>query len=184
MKVNDQNENENSFSEEETKLLKKYIEEYNDLYQKVLILSQSEFFENMRKRVEIVFKSKLNNYSPNSILNIENYIKDNIYNQDYKLALIIKKNVSNRTKREIALHYFRGEIIPHCSEDKKDDYYIHTCGHRFQFFRYKSNNNILSNKVFNINNPHSIRYDYILYCIKCNMIYKSSLIKFNVIKTI
>ena len=178
MKVNDQNENENSFSEEENKLLKKYIEEYNDLYQKILILSQSEFFENIRKRVEIVVKSKLKNYSPNSILNIENYIKENIYNPDYKLALIIKKNITNRTKREIALHYFRGEIIPHCSEDKKDDYYIHTCGQRFQFFRYKSNNNILNNKVVNINNPHCIRYDYILYCIKCNMIYKSSLIKF------
>ena len=164
------NEQDDSYlTVEENRLLKKYIEEYNDLYQKILILSETDFLENIKKRVEIVIKSKIKNYSENSITNIENYLKDNIYLPDYKFATIIKKNVLNRTKREIALHYFRGEIIPHCSEDKKDDYYIHICGERFQFFRYKSNN---------INNHHGIHYDYILYCIKCNMIYKSSLIKF------
>ena len=167
MKDNEQEEN--YLSVEEKKLLKKYIEEYNDLYQKILILSFSDFLENIKKRVEIVIKSKIKNYSHNSITNVENYLKENIYLPDYKFATIIKKNILNRTKRELALHYFRGEIIPHCSEDKKDDYYIHICGERFQFFRYKSNN---------IKNYHGIHYDYILYCIKCNMIYKSSLIKF------
>ena len=178
MKNNEQNENEDSFSEEENKLLKKYIEEYNDLYQKILMIPQEDFIENIRKRVEIITKKKLNDYSPNTILNIENYLKENIYTPDYKFASIIKKNVLNRTKREIALHYFRGEIIPHCSEDKKDDYYIHVCGERFQFFRYKSNNNTLNNNIFSLNNHPGIHYDYILYCIKCNMVYKSSLIKF------
>ena len=152
MKNNEQNENEDSFSEEEKKLLKKYIEEYNDLYQKILMIPQEDFIENIRKRVEIITKKKLNDYSPNTILNIENYLKENIYTPDYKFASIIKKNVLNRTKREIALHYFRGEIIPHCSEDKKDDYYIHVCGERFQFFRYKSNNNTLNNNIFSLNN--------------------------------
>ena len=176
MKENEQSEI--SFTEEENKLLKKYLEEYNDLYQKILNLSELEFIENIRKRIEIIVKSKLKNYSQESITNIEKYLKENIYIPDFKFASLIKKNVLNRTKRELALHYFRGEIIPHCSEDKKDDYYIHACGQRFQFFRYKSNNNALNANNFNLNYHHGIHYDYILYCIKCNMIYKSSLIKF------
>ena len=175
----DDEKNEDNFTDEEKKLYNKYFDEYNDIYQKILILSELEFIENMKKRVEIAIKSKIKNYTSNSLSKIEKFIKENIYMPDYKLASIIKKNILNRTKREIALHYFRGEIIPHCTEDKKDDYYIHTCGERFQFFRYKLNNNILNNN--NVNNPNhhqGIYYDYILYCIKCNMIYKSSLVKF------
>ena len=179
--MKDDEQNEVIFSDEEKKLYKKYLDEYNDIYQKILILSESEFNENIKKRVEIALKSKIKNYSSNTLLKIEKYIKEEVYTPDYKLASIIKKNILNRTKREIALHYFRGEIIPHCGEDKRDDYYIHTCGERFQFFRYKINNNFPNNNLNNLNNINhhqGIHYDYILYCIKCNMIYKSSLIKF------
>ena len=177
MKKNEQQQK-IEFTEEEKKLLKKYIEEYNDLYQKILILSESDLFENIQKRVEITEKSKFKNYSPKSIQIIEDYIKENIYIPDYKFALSIKKSILNRAKRELALHYFRGEIIPHCAGDQKDNYYIHTCGERLQFFRFKSNNNISNIDNNNLNIHHGIHYDYILYCIKCNMIYKSSLIKF------
>ena len=177
MKENEQNEK-IEFTDEENKLLKKYIEEYNDLYQKILILPESDLFENIQNRVEIMEKSKFKNYSPKSLQIIKDYLKEKIYIPDYKFALVIKKNILNRTKRELALHYFRGEIIPHCSGDKKDDYYIHTCGERFQFFRYKLNNNIPNISNNNLNHHHGIHYDYILFCIKCDMIYKSSLIKF------
>ena len=170
--------NKKNFTDEENKLIKKYIEEYNDLYQKILILSEHDFIENITKRVEIISKSKFKHFSQNSIKSIEKFIKDNIYIPDFKFASIIKKNIINRTKREKALHYFRGEIIPHCTEDKKDDYYIHICGERFQIFRYKSNNGILLNNINSINNNQGMHYDYILFCIKCNMIYKSTLIQF------
>ena len=177
MKDNEQEEI--SFSDEEKKLLNKYIEEYNDLYQKILILSDSDFLENIKKKVIITLKSKIKNYSENTIKKVEDYLKEEIYLPDYKFASIIKKNILNRTKREKALHYFRGEIIPHCSEDKKDDYYIHVCGERFQFFRYKINNynthNLTNNNIYY---GQGIYYDYILYCIKCDLIYRSSLIKF------
>ena len=177
MKDNEQEEI--SFSDEEKKLLNKYIEEYNDLYQKILILSDSDFLENIKKKVIIALKSKIKNYSQNNIKKVEDYLKEKIYIPDYKFASIIKKNILNRTKREKALHYFRGEIIPHCSEDKKDDYYIHVCGERFQFFRYKINNNNTQNLTNNnIYYGQGIYYDYILYCIKCDLIYRSSLIKF------
>mgnify|MGYP003571305098 CR=1 FL=1 len=177
MKDNEQEEI--GFSDEEKKLLNKYIEEYNDLFQKILILSDSDFLENIKKKVIITLKSKIKNYSQNTIKKVEDYLKEEIYLPDYKFASIIKKNILNRTKREKALHYFRGEIIPHCSEDKKDDYYIHVCGERFQFFRYKINNNNTHNLTNNnIYYGQGIYYDYILYCIKCDLIYRSSLIKF------
>ena len=41
-------------------------------------------------------------------------------------------------------HYFNEEIIPHCENDKKDGYYTHTCGKKFEIFKYK-NNNIFEN---------------------------------------
>ena len=163
-----------SFNDEEKKLLNKYLDEYNDLYQKILILSESDFMENIKKKVVITIKSKIKNYSLKSIKKIEDYLKEEIYLPDYKLAKAIKKIILNRSKREKALHYFRGEIIPHCPEDKKDDYYIHTCGKRFQFFKHKTNNNLNND----LSQHNGIYYDYILYCIECNLIYKSSLIKF------
>ena len=39
------------FSLEEKKLYKKYIEEYNDLFQKILILSPSEFITKLTELV-------------------------------------------------------------------------------------------------------------------------------------
>ena len=87
--MKDDEQNDDNFSEEEKKLLKKYIDEYNDIYQKILLLSESDFNENIKKRIEITVKSKLKNYSPNSIVKIENYLKDNIYTQDLKFASII-----------------------------------------------------------------------------------------------
>ena len=35
------------FTEEEEKLLKKYIEEYNDTYPKILLLNPFEFFQKL-----------------------------------------------------------------------------------------------------------------------------------------
>ena len=163
----------NSFSfkdltEDEQKLLQKYLDEYNDIYQKIFLLSPNALIENIKKKVEISIKSKIKNYSPLTINKIEDYLTNKIYLPDLKFASIIKRNIEKRTKREIQLHYFRGEIIPHCNQDKKGDFYVHSCGEIFQFFRYKSSN---------------IHYDYVLYCQKCDMIYKSNLIKFLCNKT-
>ena len=39
------NEHKISFNEDEKRLLKKYIEEYNDIYQKILLLTPEEFIK-------------------------------------------------------------------------------------------------------------------------------------------
>ena len=177
------------FDEEEEKLLKKYLEEYNDTYPKILLLNPFEFFQNIIKGLELTLKDKINGFSSNSKSKIEDYLIEKIYPSDYKFALFIKKNIKNRTKEEISSHYFKGEILAHCEDDKFNNYYIHTCGEKFQFFKYKiSNENkfiskyLFDNNSFKSNNnnldkKHS-QYDIFLFCEKCEMIYKSNFIKF------
>ena len=176
------------FNEEEEKLLKKYLEEYNDTYPKILLLNPFEFFQNIIKGLELTLKDKINGFSSNSKSKIEDYLIEKIYPSDYKFALFIKKNIKNRTKEEISSHYFKGEILAHCEDDKCSNYYIHTCGEKFQFFKYKiSNENkfiskyLFDNNSFNTNsnNPDKkhAQYDIFLFCEKCEMIYKSNFIK-------
>ena len=50
-------------SSEEEKLFKKYLEEYHELYQKILILTPNDFIQSMKKRVEISMKEKINGFS-------------------------------------------------------------------------------------------------------------------------
>jgi hypothetical protein len=141
MKQNNNKEINNiSFSTEEEKLLKKYLDEYNDLYEKILLLCSDDFLQLIRKRVEITLKEKFNGFSQDSKKVVENFIMEKVYINDYKYALFVKKNILKRIPSEVNI--FKEEIIPHCEKDKKDGYYIHTCGHKFQVFKYKPNNNI------------------------------------------
>ena len=164
------------FSKEEQKLFKKYIDEYNDIYEKIFILSRDEFFNNLRKRVEISLKERINFFQKFSINKIEEYFKEKYYIPELKIALIAKKHILKSNSKDNEKNYFNGEIIPHCDKDKQNNYYIHSCGEKFYFFKYKisaknTENDINDNFFFRKIN------DYILYCIKCNNIYKSSMIK-------
>ena len=169
-------------SPEEEKLLKKYIEEYNELYQKILILSPNDFIQTLSKRVKIVLKEKINGFSTTNKTKVENFILDKIYSNDYKYSLFAKRNILQRDVNEMNNHYFIGEIIPHCDKDKKEGYYIHSCGKKFQTFKYK--NYIcfenLGKKKSEEKNDTKI---FLLYCDECDMIYKSNLIKFRCFST-
>ena len=164
-------------SSEEEKLLKKYFEEYNELFEKILILTPSDFIQSMKKRVEITLKEKINGFSNNSKTKIEDLIIEKIYCHDYKYALFAKKKINNRKKSDINSHYFNNQIIPHCERDKKYGYYIHTCGSKFQTYKYKPVNYSLLIKD-DKNNLNNNEFEYLLYCMECDMIYKSDLIKF------
>ena len=170
------NENNNniSFSPEEEKLFKKYFEEYNELYQKIILLSSNDFMQCLTKRVEISLKEKFNGFSQKAKAVVENFILEKIYNNDYKYALFAKRNILQRNSSEIESHVFYDDIIPHCNKDQKDGFYIHTCGQKFQTFRYKPINH-LSIVYKNYNKNEKI---LLLYCEECDMIYKSDLIKF------
>ena len=181
------NEYKISFTEDEKKLLKKYIEEYNDIYQKILILTSEEFIKKLIKHVEFTLRSKINKYSQETRNKIQEFLIDKIYQSDYKNALIIRNNVKKRNIYELSKNYFKDEIIPHCDRDKKDGFYIHSCGEKFQIFKIKISydyyyilNYEKDKKTKDINTN---LFDNILYCKKCNMIYKGSLIKFKCAET-
>ena len=162
---------------EEEKLLNNYLEEYNELYEKIIILTPNEFIRTMIKRVEITMKEKFNGFSQNSRSKVENLIIEKIYCRDYKFALFAKKHIIKRNKDEMNFYYFNKKIIPHCENDKKNNFYIHSCGERFQTYRYKPviNSSLLKVKKKYINSKDP---EFLLYCIECDMIYKSDLIKF------
>ena len=174
------------FNEDEEKLFKKYLEEYNDTFPKILLLNPFEFFQNIIKGLELTLKEKINGFSSSLKSKIEDYLIEKIYPSDYKFALFIKKNIKNRSKEEISSHYFKGEILSHCENDKNDEYYVHTCGEKFQFFKYKtSNNNLFNSKYLFENNScennsdkKNSQNDICLFCEKCEMIYKSNFIRF------
>ena len=161
---------------EEEKLFNNYLEEYNELYEKIIILSPNDFIQTMIKRVEITMKEKINGFSKNSKAKIENLFLEKIYCRDYKFALFAKKHIIQRNKDEMDFYCFKKKIIPHCEKDKKNNYYIHTCGEKFQTYRYKPviNSSLLKVKKKYINSRDP---DFLLYCIECDMIYKSDLIK-------
>ena len=179
MESKDQNSNEStdiqsikdlSLNEEEQKLIKKYIEEYNDIFQKILIFSKEEFFSNLTKRVEI--SEKLKHHKINKPINqkIEDYITENLYKYDYKCSSIVKTTILQKNKKELNQYIFDDEIIPHCDFDKNSDgLYTHNCGEKLYYIKYRKS----SNEKIKI----------LLYCIKCDLIYKSSMIKFKCAKT-
>ena len=187
MKEKNKNQKDLSMTEEEENLLTKYLDEYNDIYPKILLLNPLEFFQNILKGLEISLKENINGFSQESKTKIEEYIIQKIYPSDYKFASFVRKNIKNRNSSEIASHYFNGEILNHCLEDKFNGYYIHSCGEKFQYFRFKSPNNLSNSIVYknnlssNFNNEDknccSI-HDICLFCEKCEMIYKSNFIKF------
>ena len=87
---------------------------------------------------------------------------------------IIKKR-QKEFKNNNLKNIFNGNIIEHCSNDKKNGHYIHSCGENFYIFKYKPLIN-LSNLNEETKNDN---FELFLVCIKCEMIYKSNLIKFH-----
>ena len=166
--------NQISFNSEEEKLLKKYLDEYNDLYQKILIYTPNDFIQILKKMLLISLKDKINGFSKEIKYKIEDFIIEKIYCHDYKYALFVKKNLLNKKNN----HFFSSpkeneELIPHCNKCKKDGFYIHECGNKFQIYKYKSM--VVSNDINCLNNFTKTKY--LLYCAYCDMIYKSDLIK-------
>ncbi len=165
-----------SLSNEEKKLLNIYISEYNDIFQTILLYPPSEFIQNIVKRVELSLKKKFNEIPLIYKNRVETFLTEKIYSKEYKLALnafkIIKNKIINNSNSK---NIFNGKILEHCLNDKKNGYYIHSCGEKFYTFKYKP--------LINLSNleeePKKNDYDIFLICEKCDMIYKSNLIKFH-----
>ena len=160
-----------NLSKEEQKLLNIYLNEYNDIFQSILLMPPNEFIHNIIKRVQITLKKKFNDININIRTKIEEFLTEQIYSKEYKYASLALKSIEKKINNNLQPKIFEGEIIEHCNKDKKNGIYIHTCGEPFYLFKYHSNNDLENNN--NNENKNSL-----LICIKCEKVYKSNLIKF------
>ena len=167
-----------NLSFEEKKLLDIYITEYNDIFQSILLLTPTQFIQNIIKRVEITLKKKFNGIPSKNKKRVEDFLTETIYTKDYKVASNAMKIIKKRQKEfknNNVKNIFNGNIIEHCSNDKKNGNYIHSCGENFYIFKYKPLINFS-----NLNEePKNESFELFLVCTKCDMIYKSNLIKFH-----
>ena len=146
----------------ETEIKTLYINEFNDLFPNILKHSRGKFLLYLFKRIKLTIDAKFNE-PPSSqlIIKIENYINEEYYPSQYKIANdainLIKKEINQNSKNNI----FNGNnFIKHCLNTENP---FHTCGRKFY-----SNENYIKNKN-----------DLILICLDCNKIYKNNIIKMN-----
>ena len=128
--------------EEDSFLYQMALEEYNDLFPEILILSQNDFFSFLEKYIKINLATSDKNPSGEAIKKILFLIKKNYYDEE-KDNIEKKLNINNSPKSYIK--YTENNFIPHCKYTKEA---IHSCGEKLY----------LLSKYY--------------YCIKCNMIYK------------
>jgi hypothetical protein len=138
-------------SKEEETLLNISIEEYNDLFPKILTLPKNEFLSQLKRYFQITLVPR-NVFLPRDTLNkILKIIENQIYIKEYDQIDLLIKSINNIN----SCIYFEGtNYIPHCNKTSKP---IHKC----------------NSKLINLNNGK-----YFL-CLKCKLIYHNSCVLFH-----
>ena len=142
-------------NELEQELYDALMDEYNDIFENILNISEKNFFDTIINNVRAIFgEKKMKSFSKItmarslSTLKINNYIQDILSLKNIKEMILSLGNKDHNKKiPELKID----EIYAHCRDCSKC---YHTCGE------------ILLN-------PH--KYNYI-FCLKCKMIYKNDLI--------
>ena len=80
-----------NLSKEEQKLFNIYLNEYNDIFQMILLMPPNEFIHNIIKRVQITLKKKFNDININIRTKIEEFLTEQIYSKEYKYATLALK---------------------------------------------------------------------------------------------
>ena len=119
-------------SKDEQELFDLFLEEYNDLFEKFLLISEKNYFDDILKNVEIVLTSKvLNSYSKISIAKIQSLLKKDYYIPDKTNTFKIKELFLSGKQSSIP-HLTKEEVIPHCNKTEK---IYHLCGEE-DFLRF------------------------------------------------
>ena len=138
------NNNNNSLSLNESLLLNKILEEYNDLFPEIMHLQKEEFISKFQKYIQIYFASK-NILFSNDILNkIMNIILNDYYLKEKEK---IDELILSLNGNQLYIDDKNKNYIPHCYKTNEP---IHICGKKFY--------NLDNGKYF--------------YCLKCKKIYQ------------
>ena len=139
-----------TLSKEEGQLLKIALEEYNELFPRILEIKNPMFIQILEKYLKITLVPKNIILKSNSLNKILQIIKDKYYKIEYNKITKIIQSIINISNCEI---YNGNNFIPHCNNHCEP---IHSCG----------------NKMYILDNS---KY---LLCLKCQKIYHSNFILF------
>ena len=150
-----QPENKQKFSETEQELYDAFLDEYNDIFKKILILPEKKMFEKILENVKAILGekkmqtfSKMTTAKVLSSLKLSNYLPDtNSLKNIKEIMLSLGKHDRSHKMPFLQIE----EIFSHCESCSKC---YHTCGEV-----------LLKPSAF----------DFII-CLKCQMIYKKELI--------
>ena len=141
-----------TLSIEEEHLLKTAIEEYDDLFPKIMLVSQQNFISILEKYITISSQAKSIDINQQSLTKIIAIINEKYYRPEYiKVQKLIQsiKNIQTFPKFTSTNLY-----IPHCNKDILTP--IHRCGETF----------------YNMGDEY-------LFCLKCLKIYRPSCVLFH-----
>ena len=108
-------------SKEEETLLNMLIEEYNDLFPKILSLPRNKFLSELKRYFQITLVPR-NVFLPRETLDkLLKIIENQLYNKEYEQIDSLIKSINNVN----SCIYFEGtNYIPHCNKTSKP---IHKC---------------------------------------------------------
>ena len=133
--------------EEDSFIYEAALEEYNDLFPEILILSKNEFFTTLEKYIQINLATSSKIITPEAINKSIYLIEKKLYNDENRK---INRKLKLNNLANSSFKYTDKNFIPHCKQTTEA---IHSCGEKL---------NAISNKYY--------------YCVKCNLIYKSDYI--------
>ena len=139
----------------EQELYDALIDEYNDLFENILNISEKNFFDTIVNNVRAIFgEKKMKSFSKITMARSLSTLKINNYMQDFLSLKHIKEMIISLGKKDINKKIPElkiEEVYAHCKDCSKC---YHTCG---EILLYPSNHNYI-------------------FCLKCKMIYKKDLI--------
>lgn len=112
----------NSLTSEEERLFKIALEEYYDLFPKILITSELEFIENLIKLIKIALAEKIKDFSEDSIVKVVSLIKTKYFEPDYLKINNLIQSIGNIKAYE---KLNSSNCISHCNKTGEP---VHTCG--------------------------------------------------------
>ena len=133
----------NSLTLNESLLLNKILEEYNDLFPEIIYLKKEDFIASFQKYIQIYFASKNILFSIDILNKIINIIKNQYYLKEKDK---IDKLIKSLNKSQLFIDEKNKNYIPHCYKTNGP---IHICCEKF----------------YNLNNGEYF------YCLKCNKVY-------------
>ena len=143
------------FNESEQELFDALLDEYNDIFEYILIISEKKMFDKILENVKAILgPKKMSTYSKMNIAKVLSSLKLSHYHPDITSLHQLKEvmiSLGNKDRTHKIPSLKINDIFSHCKECSKC---FHTCGE------------VLLNPA---------AFDYII-CLKCRMVYKKELI--------